>query len=273
MNNLGLSSNGNPFQLVPPNQQNNLIRNYQSQIRHPTSNQSTQLRLKKNDPLRAFLDGDVQGLQRSIQQNRVVVQPSQPSKEVSELKELLDQMKNKKTDSSGEKSPEENVIEARNQQFMNGIQQNIQNESTHLPNIATGKNNEWTQIFQNVCLGRLQKNFVALKSAIQKINVFKDTNLCFINQDQMKKLVQHVKSTQKSLPYPVMSLRMYLTKYTENPFSLKDAEELEKLVYSVELFGPPEHVLINLGSDEIHLLMKEKKKYWPFGNEGITWIN
>ena len=27
MNNLGLSSNGNPFQLVPPNQQNNLIRN------------------------------------------------------------------------------------------------------------------------------------------------------------------------------------------------------------------------------------------------------
>jgi hypothetical protein len=275
MNNLGLSSNGNPFQLVPPTQQNNLIRNYKSQTRPMGSSLNSNLKLKNNDPLKAFLDGDVQGLQNSLQQNRVIAQPEAPSQEITELKQLLEQMKASKNPPVEEKPVEEaSPQEARNRQFMNSIQQNIQQESTPLPNIATGKSNEWTKIFQNVCLTRLQKNFVALKSAIQKISVFQNTSLCFINQDQMKRLVQHVKSTQDRPSYPVMSLRMYLTRYTENPFSLKDADELEKLVQTVELFGPPEHVLINLGSQEIKMLMKDKPaKYWPYGDEGITWVN
>lgn len=275
MNNLGLSSNGNPFQLVPPTQQNNLIRNYKSQTLPTGNSLNNNLKLKKNDPLKAFLDDDIQGLQKSLQQNRVIAQAEAPSQEITELKQLLEQMKASKKPPTEEKAVEENSSqETRNRQFMDRIHQNIKQDSTPLPSIATGKSNEWTKIFQNICLSRLQKNFVALKSAIQKINVFQNTNLCFINQDQMKRLVHQLKSTQDIPPYPVMSLRMYLTRYTENPFSLKDADELEKLVQNVELFGPPEHVLINLGSQEIKMLMKDKPaKYWPYGDEGITWVN
>lgn len=273
MNNLGLSSNGNPFQLVPPSQRNHVVQNYKIK---PSGNKSKpygNLKLKQNDPLQAFLDGDVKKLERSFQSKQFVAQQNKPqSKDIVELQELINQLKKDK--SSRDSNKEKTEMEKKTDDFMNNIKNNIQNGSTPVPRIATRNQNEWTNIFKNVCLDRLKKFFIDLKSIINKQSVFNNTNLCFINQEQMKNLVQHVKRSKEAPNYPIMSLRMYLTKYTSNPFSLKDSSDLEKLINTIELFGPPDHVLISLGAEEIKLLNGNKElKYWPYGDEGITWIN
>ena len=272
MNNLGLSSNGNPFQLVPPSQRHTMTKNYKAT---PTVRQS-ELKFRKNDPLQAFLNGDVKQLEKSFQSKQFVTQPDKTqNKDLAELEEMLSKLKKTKNTPSSDNKPSENgVTNSRNEVFMSNIRNNIKNESTPLPKIASGKSNEWTKIFQNVCLHRFKNFFIDLKSLIQKQSIFNDTNLCFINQDQMRKLVQYVKSSKDTPNYPVMSLRMYLSKYTNNPFSLKDSSDLEKLINTVELFGPPDHVLIALGQKEIDMLNQGKThKFWPYGDEGVTWIN
>jgi hypothetical protein len=140
-------------------------------------------------------------------------------------------------------------------------------------------NVNWSNIFLTICKKRLFNYFKDLKLIIHKNPNFNSKFLCYIDETNMKYLIQNSKYSHST------TLRIKLNRILENQINnpnetnLRNSMDINKaldLVKNLETMGPSNNLLIDLDQDQIKLLQNMyqdgKELYWPNGKDGITWL-
>ena len=137
----------------------------------------------------------------------------------------------------------------------------------------------WSNIFLTICKKRLFNYFKDLKFIIHKHPIFNNKFLCYIDETNMKYLIQNPKYSYST------TLRIQLNRILENQINnpnetnLRNSMDINKaldLVKNLEMMGPSNNLLIALDQDQIKSLQNMyqdgKELYWPNGKDGITWL-